>query len=98
MLTTETRCPGCERRFTPRGFAQHISKTRDARCRGGGASLASQVLAVSFPDMVSPQLSGPIPLSEGSGGDRPNDNLDPQSTIGEFTVTRAAHWIIKKVR
>jgi hypothetical protein len=98
MLTTETRCPGCERHFTPRGLAQHISKSRDARCRDVGASLASQVLAVSFPHMVSPQPSGPIPLSEASGGDRPNDNLDPQSTIGEFTVTRAAHWIAKKFR
>ena len=91
MLTTEIRCPGCDRPFRPRGLAQHISKTRDARCRGVGAPLPPQAPTVSYPHMVSTQTIGPFPGSEASGGGEPDDNSDTQFNTGEFTATRAVH-------
>ena len=89
-MPTEIRCPGCDKPFRPRGFAQHISKSRDARCRGAGAPLAP-LPAVSFPHTGSSQPSDPFLLSEALDRGRPDDNSDPQSTIGEFTMTRVAH-------
>ena len=97
MLSSEIRCPGCDRLFRPRGLAQHISKSRDARCRGGGAPLASQVPAVSIPQMVSPQPGDPSLLSEESEGGYPDDDLERQSAIGEFTATCALRRILKKL-
>jgi hypothetical protein len=95
-MTTEIQCPGCEKRFSPRGLSQHISKSRDARCHRVGAPLASQAPAVSFPHMDSAQPPHPV-LSRASGGaqGRPDDNLERQLTIGEFTATRASHRILK---
>ena len=89
MPPTKIRCPGCDRPFRPRGLAQHISKTRDAHCRGGGAPSAPQVPAVSYPHMVSPQANGPFLQPEALSGGQPEDNLDMQFSSGEFTTTRA---------
>ena len=98
MLTAEIRCPGCDKLFRPRGLAQHISKSRDARCHGSGAPLTPQVLAVSFPHTVSRQSAHPFPPLEASGGGGPYDNLDPQLTISEFTATCFTHRILKIFR
>jgi hypothetical protein len=98
MLTPEIPCPGCERRFSPRGLSQHISKSRDARCRaigGTGAPDASQVPVVSFPDLVSQRPPDPFSLSDTGHLDM---GLEPQSTIGKFFVTCGAHLMLKKVQ
>ena len=94
MLTTELRCPGCERLFRPHGLAVHISKSRDARCRGGGVPLVSQVPTVFFPHTASQQLSNLFPLSEAPIRGHMDDNLDPQSSNGKFiaTCTHRIHY------
>jgi hypothetical protein len=98
MLTAEIQCPECNKLFRPRGLAQHISKSWDTRCHGGGAPLTPQVLVVSFLHTVSQQSAHPFPPLEASGGGGPYDNLNPQPTIGEFTATRSTHQILKIFR
>jgi len=85
-LPVQVRCPGCESNFTPRGLAQHVSRSRDSRCRDAVATSQSHRPSAAIPRMVSPPTLSSTWASQVEGEDAPGD----EPTQGEFAVTRVA--------
>ena len=75
MATAQVQCFGCNRKFTPRGLSQHISKTRDPCCRGGSAvTLQMPLMSTSIPHTAFPPALDSNRVPQGSGRISP-DNL-----------------------
>ena len=47
-------CSECNRFFTPRGYSQHVSKSRDPHCRGGNTTQHTQPVLASIPHTAFP--------------------------------------------
>ena len=75
MTTAEVRCFGCNRKFSPHGFSQHVSKAPDPHCRTSSATGEVPLVATSgsihrtaFPRSLDPFLA-----SQRSGRVSPED-------------------------
>jgi hypothetical protein len=58
--TMRIRCDGCGRAFAPSGLSQHLSKTRDLRCRR--SLVQSDPASVSLSDRRVLDVDAPAPI------------------------------------
>jgi len=74
MTTAQVTCFGCNRKFAPRGLSQHVSKSRDPRCRASSVTRQGLVSASgSSPCTTFPQALDPNSASQGLGNVAPDD-------------------------
>ena len=91
MMASRVQCHGCERWFSPRGHSQHVSKTRDTRCRdvltvSRAPRASSSIQRTAAPPLLSP--NGALPASRG-GSDTEIAVTRGSSDI-EIAVTQGA--------
>ena len=81
MATPQTRCRGCDKVFTHRGLALHLSKSQNSRCRRTSIALRDPLTSLSIPRMASLPPLDPPPASDsvhpgpGLGVGSPRDDL-----------------------
>jgi hypothetical protein len=92
MNTAQIQCDGCKRWFTPRGLSQHVSKTRNVRCRMVHAAAQDLMATSSVTHAVLSQVPDTILLSSGPPEEDllPHEtrNGEPRPSGGEFSVSR----------
>ena len=69
----QVQCFGCNRKFTPRGFSQHVSKSPDPHCRAGPVTGEVQSATASIHRTAFPPALDPNQASQGSGITSPDD-------------------------
>jgi hypothetical protein len=101
IMSACVRCYGCNKAFTPRGLAQHASKSQNTCCRGSNIPSCYQLVTLPIPHVAHPpgpsQVSTPrdscnphsgdeYDLASGQGSDDLSD-LDRHSPTGAFITT-----------
>jgi len=85
----QVQCPECVKWFTPSGFSQHVSRTRDLRCRRIVARSQSHLATAAFPRMAPPPTLSSTWASQVAGEDALGDENN-KATQGKFAVTHVA--------
>jgi hypothetical protein len=73
MPTCRVQCRGCKRWFKPSGLSQHLSKTRDPRCRDALAvsrvprAASSSIQHVAMQPPLRPNRASPVSTGGPSG-------------------------------
>jgi hypothetical protein len=82
MTTTQIQCPRCLKFFSHRGLSQHVSKSRDARCRTDYSASHTPSVSTHIPHKGSfvqlDSIDGLQTL------DVPDSNIDTQNSDGTF--------------
>ena len=73
MTAAQVQCFGCNRNFTPRGLSQHVSKSRDPRCRASSVTGEVQLATAPIHRTAFPPALAPNWVSQGSGRVSPDD-------------------------
>ena len=69
----QVQCFGCNRKFTPRGFSQHVSKSPDPHCRARPVTGEVQLATASIHRTAFSPALDPNQASQGSGIASPDD-------------------------
>ena len=101
MTLARVQCYECDKVFTPRGLAQHASKSRNAYCRASNNPSYYQLVTLPIPhaahppgpyqisasgDSHEPSLGDEYDLASGQGSDNVSD-LGGHSSTGAFIIT-----------
>jgi hypothetical protein len=87
MTYTHVRCHECDKVFTPRGLAQHATKSRNLRCRATNNRSHYQLVPLPIPHVAHPP--GPYQISTSGDSREPlsGDEYDLASNQGSDEVS-----------
>ena len=91
MTPPRVRCHGCNKAFTPRGLAQHASKSRSAPCRASNTPSHYRLLSPPIPHVPLPpgpsQVSTSGDSRDAQSGDEFYQASGRHSSTGVFIMT-----------